>query len=1208
MKKILAAILCAVMIIVVFPLHDLWNVNGFAITSYAATTGPTITSEGQQVNAGETISIPINITNNTGIMGFSISLKYDSALLTPVSVSGGELFSSGAFQDSIGYSEAGIVKIVWTGTEDVTANGTLFTIDFEVSKNAIGDTDIDVSYSQGDTFNEDYEDVVFNCLPIGLTITNTSSLITVGNSAVSAGESVDVPVDIVRSKGLGVVVLTVTYDSEKLTPTSVNNGLTTVLSDNIGTTAGSITIVVNSVSDSVGDGTLFSISFIAKENCSGTTSVGVSSSDGTSCQSGTITILEKEKTNTASLSADNVTANSSQTIRIPIAISDNPGLMGFKINVKYDSKVLTPISVEKGGVISSGSFDHNCGSENGTFDVIWNSSENMTDNGELIYLEFYVSDVVKITETTIQISYSQQDTFNEDWEDIVLICPDIKVTINPTRIIDNYVFGLAELTKSNSDVINSLFDLSSGQYLTNFVETQGDYMGTGSTVDYYDSEGSLIGTYTFIVYGDVNGDSVADVLDAAFVALVVNGYKTATIEQIYAANAGNSEIMDVTSYQNVINIILGNGDISCGEASKDGEEILGTLDDISCDIYIAADSQISSNNPILVAKIDSTPITWTVNNTKNYDLIGDSDTGYILAVKNYEGIENEQLTLTATIKVYDGLAQASRDFKINTNIFRAGAENTEVTSFGLLETLERESEFSYKVNYNEVEDDDFSQKVKPVVDSIQNILSAVDKNGNEIDIDDVVSEVRTNGYKIKESAPIGAVLTILTQIGHYSADSEFICDYSFSKEIEIVARTFNVNLVLNGGTAEFNNMQVTGSYEVLEDSAIFELLSVEKYGYSFDGWYTDASFTNELAHIYMPSDDITIYAKWVPNTHKLYFDTNGGVCEEDSIEIIFDSKYGALPVPEREYYEFQGWYTSTDWVEEITSETVLLSDEDITVYAKWSPKKYSLLFNANEGVTTTSSKEITCFEAIGELPVPTRDYYTFKGWFTELEGGIQITETDVINSVEDITVYAQWEENPVSDWVLESEVPAEVEILATRYMYDTTTRETKTSLESSLPEWTLYDQTTETVYKDVTYYHYVVYGLYSYGDYTHYFAPTEAEIIDIYYDNYSEDAYSSCYKITYTTTTQIGSGIKGNYSGCKAERLDGKDTRTINITGTILYPNGTSVEQEVDYTETTYYYERYVTEKDVTSTAYPSTSSDNVTISNVKKQVKYRCK
>lgn len=49
-------------------------------------------------------------------------------------------------------------------------------------------------------------------------------------------------------------------------------------------------------------------------------------------------------------------------------------------------------------------------------------------------------------------------------------------------------------------------------------------------------------------------------------------------------------------------------------------------------------------------------------------------------------------------------------------------------------------------------------------------------------------------------------------------------------------------------------------------------------------------------------------------------------------------------------------------------------------------------------------------EAVGELPVPTRNRHAFKGWFTAAEGGVQITEDYVPE--ESMTIYAQWEKNP----------------------------------------------------------------------------------------------------------------------------------------------------------------------------------------------------
>ncbi len=42
------------------------------------------------------------------------------------------------------------------------------------------------------------------------------------------------------------------------------------------------------------------------------------------------------------------------------------------------------------------------------------------------------------------------------------------------------------------------------------------------------------------------------------------------------------------------------------------------------------------------------------------------------------------------------------------------------------------------------------------------------------------------------------------------------------------------------------------------------------------------------------------------------------------------------------------------------------------------------------------------------LPTPTREGYTFDGWYTEAEGGTQVTNDTKLNSANDVTLYAHW--------------------------------------------------------------------------------------------------------------------------------------------------------------------------------------------------------
>lgn len=187
----------------------------------------------------------------------------------------------------------------------------------------------------------------------------------------------------------------------------------------------------------------------------------------------------------------------------------------------------------------------------------------------------------------------------------------------------------------------------------------------------------------------------------------------------------------------------------------------------------------------------------------------------------------------------------------------------------------------------------------------------------------------------------------------------------------------------------------------------------------------------------------------------ILFDANDGTVTNDLKIVYYGQAYGDLPVPTREHYVFDGWYTTNGT--KITADTIVTSLVNQTLYAKWSPKEFTVTFNANEGSVSTNSKTVAYNSKYGELPVPEREYYTFLGWYTKAEGGEKITAETVATTSEDLALFAQWEQNSVSEWVLASNVPEGAEIVDTKYSYDLTSYTTSGS--SSMNGWTLYNTT-----------------------------------------------------------------------------------------------------------------------------------------------------
>ncbi len=84
---------------------------------------------------------------------------------------------------------------------------------------------------------------------------------------------------------------------------------------------------------------------------------------------------------------------------------------------------------------------------------------------------------------------------------------------------------------------------------------KGSFFGTGSVVTAY-SSGKLVGEFSVVITGDLDGDSICDVIDISLAEKYMNGQGYPNKCQIYAANGCISDEIDITSYQNTVNTVL----------------------------------------------------------------------------------------------------------------------------------------------------------------------------------------------------------------------------------------------------------------------------------------------------------------------------------------------------------------------------------------------------------------------------------------------------------------------------------------------------------------------------------------------------------------------------------------------------------------------------------------------------------------------------
>ena len=134
-----------------------------------ADSNPVVNSEAISVKQGESIVVPVTISNNKGLMGFRITVKYPENQLKLTDITSGAVTNEGLFNTTISdfNSVKGSFDVLWSHSEEIKSDGTLFVLKFKTSEIASdGEYNISLSYSQEDTFDEKFNDVKLQCLPV----------------------------------------------------------------------------------------------------------------------------------------------------------------------------------------------------------------------------------------------------------------------------------------------------------------------------------------------------------------------------------------------------------------------------------------------------------------------------------------------------------------------------------------------------------------------------------------------------------------------------------------------------------------------------------------------------------------------------------------------------------------------------------------------------------------------------------------------------------------------------------------------------------------------------------------------------------------------------------------------------------------------------------------------------------------------------------
>ena len=222
---------------------------------------------------------------------------------------------------------------------------------------------------------------------------------------------------------------------------------------------------------------------------------------------------------------------------------------------------------------------------------------------------------------------------------------------------------------------------------------------------------------------------------------------------------------------------------------------------------------------------------------------------------------------------------------------------------------------------------------------------------------------------------------------------------------------YEITLELNGGTGDNSTSWTYGQALAVEAPTLA--------GYTFNGWYTAATGGTLVTNT--TTNDVigerTLYARWnlTSNYFTVSYDRNGGESAAISDQNYTITGTISFPTaPTRTGYTFGGWYTAATAGTRVEAGAAASTT---TLYAQWTAiaNYYTVTYNANEGILTGSSTQDYTITGTLSFPTdPTREGYTFAGWYTAATAGTRVEAGAAASTT---TLYAQWAEPTASFFV-----------------------------------------------------------------------------------------------------------------------------------------------------------------------------------------------
>lgn len=194
-------------------------------------------------------------------------------------------------------------------------------------------------------------------------------------------------------------------------------------------------------------------------------------------------------------------------------------------------------------------------------------------------------------------------------------------------------------------------------------------------------------------------------------------------------------------------------------------------------------------------------------------------------------------------------------------------------------------------------------------------------------------------------------------------------------QIQTYTISYAINNATSGSPSRSTDAFVYGSNPI----ALPTVGTMTRTGYTFAGWSLIADGV-ALTGNYTASADVTLYARWTPNTYTVTYNSNGATGTLARTSDAYTTAGTAITLPGAgtlaiDGYTFGGWSETASGAAVSNSYTTV---GDKTLYARWTAIDYQFDFVTAHGTTPT-----TVTKNIGQritLPSVTAAGFCFAGW------------------------------------------------------------------------------------------------------------------------------------------------------------------------------------------------------------------------------------